>query len=152
MNDHNIIHIHNNVMRDWRYSTKYSLHSVWMWGILCKILSVPQNIVMNMNSVMTHICMFATSILSHAHYYICSTLISYKFHGSLSPIDPKCLLQSGCLIAIATSNVAQDFKLCTLLPPPLFSLLFFQCFFVTIVLSNLCHSSLFASSISHNIK
>ena len=130
MNDHNIIHIHNNVMRDWRYSTKYSLHSVWMWGILCKILSVPQNIVMNMNSVMTHICMFATSILSHAHYYICSTLISYKFHGSLSPIDPKCLLQSGCLSAIATSNVAQDFKLGTLLSPlysPFYSSSVFFC-------------------------
>ena len=36
------------------YLTKpvVTYHSNWIWGIFCKILSVPQNIVMNMNNVM----------------------------------------------------------------------------------------------------
>jgi hypothetical protein len=32
---HNIIHIHNNVMRGWQYSTKYSSHLDRMWRIFC---------------------------------------------------------------------------------------------------------------------
>ena len=51
---HNIIHVHNNVMWDGQYYAKYSSHSVWMWGILCIILSVPHNIVMDLNNVMLH--------------------------------------------------------------------------------------------------
>ena len=29
-------HIHNNVLWDWKYSTKYCPHSVWIWGIYCQ--------------------------------------------------------------------------------------------------------------------
>ena len=68
------IQIHNNLMWDWHYSMEYPPHSnsnsnsqqcyvgltlfyrifltsVWMWGIFCIILSVPQNIVMDVNDV-----------------------------------------------------------------------------------------------------
>ena len=45
-----IIHIHNNILRGWR-ETFFS-HSVCMWGIFGIILSVPWNIVMEMNNVM----------------------------------------------------------------------------------------------------
>ena len=36
----NIIHIHNDIMWDWQYSSRYSLiypHSVWMWEISGKV-------------------------------------------------------------------------------------------------------------------
>jgi hypothetical protein len=49
---HNIIQIHNKVLWDWQYFADYSSHSDWMWVIFCKILSVPQNTVMNLNIVM----------------------------------------------------------------------------------------------------
>jgi len=36
----------------WQYSTKDSPHSVWIWGIFCKIPSIPVNIVMDLDNVM----------------------------------------------------------------------------------------------------
>ena len=39
-------------MWDWQYFVKYSSHSYWIGRIFCKILLVPQNIVMDMNNVM----------------------------------------------------------------------------------------------------
>ncbi len=52
VDSHNIIQIHNNVMRDSQCSMEYSSHSDWMWGIFCRLLSVPQYIVMDLNNVM----------------------------------------------------------------------------------------------------
>ena len=49
---HNIIHIRNNVVRDWHYYAKYSTHSNWMRGILCIILLVPHNTIVDLNNVM----------------------------------------------------------------------------------------------------
>ena len=46
---HNTIQIHKSVLWDWQYSTKYSPHSVWMWGIL----SVPQFTLMDLNNIMS---------------------------------------------------------------------------------------------------
>ena len=43
---------HNIVLWDWHYFAKYSPHSNWMWGIFYIIMSVPHNIVMDMNNVM----------------------------------------------------------------------------------------------------
>ena len=37
---------------DWHYFIKYSPYQDRMWGISCGILSVPQNIVMDINNVM----------------------------------------------------------------------------------------------------
>ena len=48
---HNSVQIHSNVLGDWHYSTNYSPYSIWVWGIFRGIMSVPQNIVMNMNNV-----------------------------------------------------------------------------------------------------
>ena len=47
---HNIIQIHNNVMWDSQYSMEHSPHSDY-GGILCIILSLSQNIVMDLNNV-----------------------------------------------------------------------------------------------------
>ena len=55
VNQHNIIQIHDNVLWDLQHSTKYSWifpHSYWMWGILCRILSVLRNVIMDLNNVM----------------------------------------------------------------------------------------------------
>jgi hypothetical protein len=52
---HNIIQIHNNVMWEWHYYTKYSSHSDWMWEIFYKRMSVTHNIVMELNNVMSWI-------------------------------------------------------------------------------------------------
>lgn len=51
---HNIIHIHNSVVPDWQYFLEYFSHSVWMWGIFCRRLSVSQNIAMGLNNVMNN--------------------------------------------------------------------------------------------------
>ena len=48
---HNIIEIHSSVLWDWHYSAKYSSHSVWVGGIFHWIMSVPQNIAMDLNNV-----------------------------------------------------------------------------------------------------
>ena len=50
--EHNIIQIHNNVLWDWWNSAEYSPHSIWMWGMFRIILSVPQDIVMDLNNGM----------------------------------------------------------------------------------------------------
>ena len=47
----NIIQIHNNVLWDWQSSVEYSPYLVWMWRIFHRILSVPHNIVMDLNNV-----------------------------------------------------------------------------------------------------
>ena len=49
---HNITPTHSSVMWDWQYPTEHSLHSGWMWGILCILLLVPQNTTMDLNNVM----------------------------------------------------------------------------------------------------
>ena len=49
---HNNIQIHNSVLCDSQYSTQYSPYIRLNMGIFCKILSVPQHIVMNLNNVM----------------------------------------------------------------------------------------------------
>ena len=49
---HNIIQIHNNVLQDLQYFTKYSPYTFWIWGIFCRMLPVPQNIVKDLNNVM----------------------------------------------------------------------------------------------------
>ena len=49
---HNMIQIHNNVLWDWQYYVEYSLHSIWIWRILCRITSIPNNIVKDLNNVM----------------------------------------------------------------------------------------------------
>ena len=41
---HNIIQSHNNVLRDWQYYTKYSSHSVFMWGVFSRTDNILQNI------------------------------------------------------------------------------------------------------------
>ena len=51
---HNITHNLNNVMWDWQYYVKYSSHLAWIWGIFHIILSVPQNIVLDLNNVCHH--------------------------------------------------------------------------------------------------
>ena len=51
--NHNIIHIQNIVLWEWQYSTKYSPPSHCMWDIFRIILSIPHNIVMDLNNVMT---------------------------------------------------------------------------------------------------
>ena len=56
----NIIQIHSNVPWDWQHSTKYSPHLDWTWGILCRILSIPRNIVMYVNNVMKISITYAT--------------------------------------------------------------------------------------------
>ena len=48
---HKIIHTHSSVLWDWQYFTKYSSHSIWIWGIFYKILSVPLNTTMGLNDV-----------------------------------------------------------------------------------------------------
>jgi hypothetical protein len=50
---HNIIQIHNNVSWDWQYSMEYSPYSIYMWEFLW-ILSVPHNVVMDLNNVMNY--------------------------------------------------------------------------------------------------
>ena len=59
---HNIIQIHNNAIWDWQFFTRYSRkfsHSNWMWRIFCGVLSIPRNIVMDLNDVMeVHVCGF----------------------------------------------------------------------------------------------
>ena len=57
--EHNINQIHNCLLWDWHYLEGLTLFSGifltnWMWGIFCKILSIPQNIVMNLNNVMSY--------------------------------------------------------------------------------------------------
>ena len=49
---HNIIKIHKIVLWDCQYSTKYPPYPVWTRKIISEKLSVPQNIVMDMNDVM----------------------------------------------------------------------------------------------------
>ena len=47
---HNIIRIHNNVLWDWQYATKYSW--IFLTFSLNVRMSIPQNIVMDLNNVM----------------------------------------------------------------------------------------------------
>ena len=49
---HNLIKIHNNVLWDWKYFAKYSSHSPLNKRIFHRIMSIPQNIVMDMNNIM----------------------------------------------------------------------------------------------------
>jgi hypothetical protein len=42
---HNIIRIHNNVLRDWQYHVKYSSHSNWILWVLHNIVMDPNNVV-----------------------------------------------------------------------------------------------------------
>ena len=97
---HNIVQIHNNVIWDWQYSTKHSPHSVecsdWIWKILCGILSVPRNIVMNLNNVMCmakmqNICE-GTSLTSENLLFVWENIVQHQLHlgaswGSLSVIS-----------------------------------------------------------------
>ena len=47
------IQFHNNVMWDCNFFlTKYSSYSLCIWGIVCLILSVPQNTIMDLNIFM----------------------------------------------------------------------------------------------------
>ena len=49
---HSIIQIHNNIMWDWQYTTKYSIYSYWLWEKFHMTLSFPHNTIMNLNDVM----------------------------------------------------------------------------------------------------
>ena len=66
LHTHNIIHIHNNVLRDRQYFMGYSIIPT-EWGTFRRWLSVPRNIVMDLNNVME-----ATYILTHIN-------VSFKF-------------------------------------------------------------------------
>ena len=48
---HSIIQIDNNVQWDSYYSTEHSSHSIGMWGIFCKVLSVSQSVVMDLKKI-----------------------------------------------------------------------------------------------------
>ena len=62
---HNIIQIHNSVLRDWQYFAEYFSYADWMWGIFYQILSVPKNTVLNLNYVMLFYVIFTMLILTH---------------------------------------------------------------------------------------
>ena len=54
---HNIIQIHNNIAWDWQYYMEYSKipsWSIWRREIFYGIMSIPHNIVMDLNNVMWH--------------------------------------------------------------------------------------------------
>lgn len=47
---HNIMHIHNIVLWDWHHSKKYS----WIFLTFPRMMSVPQNTIIDLNNVMPH--------------------------------------------------------------------------------------------------
>ena len=82
---HNIIiQIHNNVMWDWRYATNIpDIQPKWGPGAFCGILSVPQNIVLNLNNAQCPLPIVPKSHREHEHIrwedYKCNKL---RQHGS----------------------------------------------------------------------
>ena len=49
---HNIFHIHNNVLQDWQYSAEYFTIQTKYEEYFAELLSIPHNIVMDLNNVM----------------------------------------------------------------------------------------------------
>lgn len=50
---HIIIWIYNNVLWGPTILCKSNKYSVWMWRLFCRLLSVPQNIAMDLNNIMS---------------------------------------------------------------------------------------------------
>ena len=84
---HHISQIHNNILRDWEYSTKYSWHSNWMW----RILSFPHNIVMDLNNVMyfgTFGCLLVALPRILSYTLQPNTCERELLYGNVCPIHP----------------------------------------------------------------
>ena len=90
LHSHNIIQIHNNVLRDWQYFAQYSSHSNWVWGILCRILSVPQNNVMDPNNVCIRWWIHrSTNSILWFHNPISNRLYQFHWNHELSSLDTQ---------------------------------------------------------------
>ena len=65
----NIIQIHSSVLWQWQYFVEYSIIQN-VWGILCRKLCVPHNIVMDMNNVMMmyHMRPYSTPHAKNVHH------------------------------------------------------------------------------------
>lgn len=110
---HDIIQIHNILLQNQQYSEEYFSHSVWMWGILYRILSVPQNTIMDMNNVMVawilefvwqtnELCVMCTIDILTCMFSMCLPL---RFFGL--PFKQPQSMGIGCV-----SNVLLHFHLC----------------------------------------
>ena len=67
-----------NIPPNWHSCTGYSPHSVWMWKILCRILSIPRNTILALNNVMHVRANKNTNIIFISlHYIVASNMEKY---------------------------------------------------------------------------